>query len=80
MSGLWWGLGLSCFGLVVIAGILFAILWWRLERFMSRLDEEGDLTFAWLVQANNSLYEKGWMDLPAAQREAGRPAEPDLRP
>jgi hypothetical protein len=50
------------FVLVVILGIILTI---RLNKRRDRILDEGEHTFGWLVQANNELYEKGNMDLPA---------------
>src|SRR5215218_10092820 len=65
MDVLWWVLGFGCGGLVllaVVAIVYFAILDSKRKK---QTIEEGDHTTAWLVQANNKLFEDGVMDLPA---------------
>jgi hypothetical protein len=62
---MWWTVGWSCGGLVVLAVVVLSILAVRDNKKKTRVIEEGEHTTAWLVQANTSLFEKGWMDLPA---------------
>lgn len=50
---------------VVLAVILGIILTIRLNKRRDRVLDEGEHTHGWLVQANNELFEKGDMDLPA---------------
>ena len=65
MDTIWWILGVVCIGLVflAIAGIIILVI--RENRRKQYVLDNGEHTFAWLVQANSKLFEDGAMDLPA---------------
>src|SRR6266540_4125245 len=59
--GIGWIIGIVV-GVLVIAGIVYLVILDSKKK--SRALEEGELTHGWLVQANDGLFEDGFMDLP----------------
>lgn len=64
MEWLWWTLGIVG-GLFVILLVIGLILTHHDANRKRRVLDEGEHTTGWLVQANNSLFEPGTVDLPA---------------
>lgn len=62
---LWWILGSICGVLTLLAIVGIVILAIRDSKRKNYVLENGDHTTAWLVQANNKLFQDGIMDLPA---------------
>jgi hypothetical protein len=64
MAWLWWTLGIVgvLLALLVILGLILSYFESKQKR---RVLTEGEHTTGWLVQANNSLFEPGTLDLPA---------------
>jgi hypothetical protein len=65
MGWIWWVLGLSCGGLVLLAlaGLVYLVI--RDHQIAKRVIAEGEHTTGWLVQANVKLFQNGIVDLPA---------------
>lgn len=61
---IWWILGFACIGMVIAAVVIIIYLNMREGKAQAYVKEHGSPTFAWLIMANNNLFEDGSMDYP----------------